>query len=256
MSLGDLPTGAIDPVIQWVEENVLTQELKSRSNGFVQLSEIIIPGELQLLKHPALPAMQPTVKALKAVIGDLLGEPVLAMKLHLNTLTSDSVILPHGDDFLFHSLSLRAHVPLSTSYGSLGVNFHPDTLDPMVWRMAHVGRMYLLNNFEPHTVMKLDPGTRTHLIIDFIPKRINVGLTAKELIGLIHGVNSTTPLTSDNLVTHSAGNLLTRQRLFEKFSMKEKHQYVTFEEELCEQHYADTREWLRELLTTTKAAVF
>jgi hypothetical protein len=230
-----------------VKSRDVLNEFPGRSRGFANMSEIWISGDFKREKKFIELLAKPVLDAARAAVTAALGRPAKIFKAVVDTIDENSCILPHSDDYFHHSLALRVHAPLFTSPGSIGVNWHPETLVPQFWRMPEVGKLYAFNNFEPHTVVKLDAGKRAHLICDVVVGDLFDGIPNNEnlqiaLNGQGPGATST---FNPNLVTHNIGNLALRNQLGAKYGQMDA--VGSLQEQCAEEYIQRTLSWLKDL---------
>lgn len=233
---------------------------KPKSAGFCYMSEVWLRGDYEQHLPPkddavttkkVLELAAPVIDDIRAAVSAIVGKETVVFRSYIDTIDDTSCIIPHSDGFLHHRLGFRVHVPLFTSPRSYGVNFHPYTTQPRFWQMKEEGSIVVFNNFEPHTVTKLEDGMklRSHLICDIGIKSCVDGLSeldalaAKAMI-LGYGVGTTLSY-SPNLITHSISNRDFRNRLGMHYGGM--HPNETLEEQLADEYVKATRSWIKKL---------
>ena len=244
----------VDQLVSELQKLDVLSTNPSRSRGFANMSELWLTADYKQEEPSVLDSlMKPILDRVRFMIGVQLRCQVSIFKCVIDTIDSGSCILPHGDDFFHHGCALRVHVPLQTSPGSIGLSFHPDTLDPLLWRMGTVGRVYAFNNFEPHTVTKLDAGLRSHLICDAVVRK---SMETNELTREEHGEalfgNNSFRDTSPNFVTRNESNFRMRNRFNEKHGLPT---YETNAEQLSPENVAQVKSVVQRLASASAPLV-
>jgi hypothetical protein len=239
---------------------------KSKSKGFNEMSEVWLPGDYsQLLLHNDDPEITeilrklsvPVIEEIRESVEAVLNDKIVVFNAIIDTINSNTCILPHSDGYYRHFIGFRIHVPLFTSSRSYGVNFHPYRTSPYFWRMQNEGNIYIFNNFEPHTVLKMEDEAqyRSHLICDVGIKGWLDGLSdmektvAKTLL-LTTGPNTTKDF-SPCFITHTISNLRIRNRLGMHYGGM--FPVESYEENFTPEYFAGVRKWTRNLFEYAEA---
>lgn len=233
---------------------------RPKSSGFVDMSEVWLRGDYteslppkddaettEMLRQLSFPVIQEVCDIVEA----LLDEKIVVFNAIIDTIDSSTCILPHSDGYYQHYIGFRVHVPLFTSSRSYGVNFHPHRTTAHFWQMRNEGDIYLFNNFEPHTVLKLEDERqyRSHLICDVGIRGCLDGLTdveksaAKALV-FTNGSGTTIDFSPYH-VTHTISNLRFRNRLNMHYGGM--HPVDSYEENLTPEYIDGVRRWTRNL---------
>lgn len=233
---------------------------KPKSAGFCYMSEVWLRGDYDSHLPPrdnaemtakVLALSAPVIQDIRDTVSALIGQETVVFRSYIDTIDNTSCIIPHSDGFLHHRLGFRVHVPLFTSSRSYGVNFHPYTTTARFWQMPESGSIVIFNNFEPHTVTKIEDEAklRSHLICDIGIKSCLDSfseldaLAAKAMI-MGYGVGTTLNY-SPNLITHSISNRDFRNRLGMHYGGM--HPNETLEEQLTDDYVKATRSWIKKL---------
>ena len=107
-----------------------------------------------------------TVDWIRTIIGDQYI-PVQAM---LNLIMPNQRFPIHIDSFRFHQIARRYHICLDNSE----VEYHFYINDKIITKYMNTGNLYFFNNLIPHGVSNSSLKPRTNLIIDMIPKCIEI----------------------------------------------------------------------------------
>jgi hypothetical protein len=229
-----------------------------KSSGFCRMSEVWLRGDFDRFREPVdnkeaseevSNLTWPIIDQIRTHITNLIGSPAVIIRAYIDTLDDGSCIIPHSDGFLHHAVSFRVHVPVTTSPGSLGVTFNPWTCAPKFWRMNDAGGVYVMNNFEPHTVTKLDKGYRSHIICDVglqkLTEDTEYPLAAK--VVLMGYGTGTTLHYSPNMITHTTSNFDIRNRLGIMYSNMQPCK--TLDEQVLNGYISDTITWTKRMFS-------
>jgi hypothetical protein len=174
------------------------------TSGFIGMSEVWYGNS------PVDALLMPLLEKLCLAASVHVRHKLRVLKAVIDTVDENTCLMPHSDDYVHHMCALRTHVPLIISPGSIGISYHPLTLNPIFWRMSRVGKFYAFNNFEPHTVTKLDAGIRAHLIVDMVVDEMDRSMMGR-LMAAKRGDGTRTHC--ENLITHRESNFMLRNRL-------------------------------------------
>lgn len=194
----------VAPLIQELSKMDLMTIGGAPTSGFIGMSE------LWYGRTPVDALLLPLLGQIRFTASVFARHELQVLKAVIDTVDEHSCLMPHSDDYVHHMCALRTHVPLIISPGSIGISYHPHTLAEMFWRMPKVGRFYAFNNFEPHTVTKLDAGIRAHLIVDLVSKDMTQEMIQRLMAG---GRGTSSRSHCPNLITHSMSNFRLRNQL-------------------------------------------
>lgn len=219
-------------------------ELDPMKSGAPPTSGFIDMSEMWFGRSPVDAYLLPLLAQIRVAASVRLKHELRVLKAVIDTVDEGSCLMPHSDDYAHHGLALRTHVPLIISPGSIGTSYHPFTLEPTFWRMQKVGRLYAFNNFEPHTVTKLDAGIRAHLVVDLVVKELQPAGKVSMLSEpwMLIGRGDSTKYTCPNLITHTMGNFVLRNRLAELHGAPVRE---TQPEQNTPENARLTREWIQ-----------
>lgn len=195
---------------------------KSISMGFSKMLEVWMGGDFNPKKQNQefRELVMPILSRVRAAASEAVGHRLIVHQSVIDVIDDSSCIIPHSDDFTNLCVSLRVHVPLITSPDALGLSFHPDTLEPSIWR-GDIGKIYAFNNFEPHTVVKVEPGIRAHLICDMMVAGFFGNTSPANFTKMKKVLRGRGPTASmhfnPNGITHSESNFDVRNRLAAKY---------------------------------------
>lgn len=105
------------------------------------------------------------IAALKAHLDRETGIAWRGTSVQLPGIAPGGLIAPHVDGYLAYQWSEKIHIPLITNAAARNVTFGPDVA-PTAHHLE-VGRVYIINNLEPHAAFNFGGTYRAHLIMDF-----------------------------------------------------------------------------------------
>jgi len=226
MNLGSIDDEMISPLREYILAMDTKAQFPSRSFSFLDMSEIWVGGALNPTQmNPAIrKVMEPVLPTIRRQICEGTNQDLMMMRAVIKTFDSNALILPHCDDFTSHQISIRTHVPIMMTSDAIGINWHPQTFKPSFWRTP-VGSFFAFNNFEPHSLVKLNPGSICcDLVVDFMPANLYRSANHAEFMALRQAADGHAPGFSEaeNLhgITHSLSSLTVRNRLLEEASTR------------------------------------
>lgn len=229
LNVGPIDDQLIAPLRDFILSNDLKKLFPSKSFSFLKTSEAWIGGALNpsAVNPEIRKIVSPVLPVLRKLICEATGLDLIMMRAVIKTIDNESLILPHCDDFTSHEISIRTHVPILMIPECVGVNWHPETLEPKYWRTP-VGSFYAFNNFEPHTLVKLQSEAMCALmIVDFMPAKLYNSSNHAEFMALRQATEGHAPGFSEENnphgITHILSSLTIRNRLLSKAGFDAEH---------------------------------
>lgn len=228
-NMGAIADELIAPLRSYIQAHDVKALFPSKSFSFLDMSEIWVGGDLNpsYVNPEVRSIMQPVLPTLKKLVRAATGLDLIMMRAVVKTLDSTALILPHCDDFTSHQVSLRTHVPIMMTPDCIGINWHPETLEPSYWRTP-VGGFYAFNNFEPHTLVMLSPDSVCcDLVVDFMPAGLYRSNDASHFTALKKATEGHAPGFSEAInqhgITHTESSLTIRNGLLSRAGFDAQH---------------------------------
>lgn len=105
-------------------------------------------------------------------VQSIIGDDYVPVQAMLNVILPNQQFPVHIDSLQLHQISKRYHICLDNSM----VDYYFFDNDLIIKEKMDIGWLYLYNNLAPHCVRNISLKSRTNLILDMLPKNIEMKL--------------------------------------------------------------------------------